>query len=130
MNTVFAFEVTVKDKPDWGMVINARTRGQAKQEYHRHLLDAWPDVPWTALRCRKVGKPMSSDGFIRNANYRSMNDLRCGDEVWVGKNKGVVVGHDYSCNFEVLFDGDSPQYRNLRLSVHPSELCVNAPQTH
>ena len=55
-STVNAFEVTVKGKPDWGQVINARSPAQAKREYHLMVQDAWPDVPWTALRCRKVGQ--------------------------------------------------------------------------
>lgn len=121
-NSVFAFEVTVKEKPEWARVINARTAGQAKSEYYSELLDAWPDVLWTSLRCRKIGNPQTSERFRANAAYRGMPSVRCGQSVKVGRARGVIVGHNCSANFDVLFDPDSPQYANLRLNVHPSSI--------
>ena len=121
-NEVFSFRVSVKEKPEWGETVNARTAGMAKSEYHRRLTDAWPGIPYTALRCQKLGAAFTSSQFTRNAEYRGLSEVRCGDRVAVGDASGVVVGHDCSANFEVLFDVDSPKYPNLRLSVHPSEL--------
>lgn len=120
--SVFAFEVTVNGKPEWVRVINARTHGQAKSEYYSHLIDAWPDVPWTELRCRKIGNPKTSERFKANAAYRGMPSVQCGQRVKVGQARGVIVGHNCSANFDVLFDPDSPQYANLRLNVHPSSI--------
>jgi hypothetical protein len=119
--SVFAFEVSVAGT-DWRRVINARTSGQAKYLYHLDILDPYPDLPFTSLRCRKVGRPESSRDFIRNAEYRGLPKARCGDPVRVGSATGVIVGHNASANFDVLFDDDSPKYAGLRLAVHPDEL--------
>lgn len=121
-NAVFAFEVSVVGT-NWTAVINARTRGQAKREYHLQVTDAWPDIPYTAVRCRKLGASRSSDEFIRNAEYRGLPGARCGQRVRVGKGRGVIVGHNSSANFDVLFDSDSPTYPGQRLNVHPAA-CV------
>lgn len=125
---VFAFEVSVKGT-DWAQIINARTAARAKSEYHRDVIDAWPDVPFTAIRCRKVGAPRSSSQFVRNAIYRGLPDVRCGHRVRVGESFGAIVGHDSSALFEVLFDADAPRYAGLKLSVHPSEMIVQVPET-
>lgn len=121
--TLFAWFVTVKSKPEWGQTINARTAGAAKAEYHRDLREAWPDIPFTELRCQRIGAPHSSGDFLRNANYRGLPNIRCGDKVLVGDAGGVIVGHDMSCNFRVLFDVGT-KYANQTLSVHPSELQI------
>lgn len=118
--TVRAFEVSVKGT-DWVRIVNARTPGQAKRDYHRDVIDCWPDVPFTAMRCRVLGAPQTSRDFERNAAYRGIGSVRCGDAVRVGHAHGIVVGHNSSANLDVLFDCDSPKYANLRLSVHPSE---------
>lgn len=120
-DAVFSFYVTVKTHPDWGMTINARTPGEAKAEYFRDLRESWPDIPYTALRCQRIGAAESSERFIHNAEYRGLPNARCGDRVMVGENGGAIVSHDASANFIVLFDDDS-KYRGQRLSVHPSEL--------
>lgn len=120
---IFAFEVNVKGT-DWHKVINARTAGKAKVEYWREVTDPWPSIPFTAIRCRKLGAPQSSEQFIRNAEYRRMPGVRCGDRVRCGEARGVIVGHNSSANFDVLFDDDSPRYPGERLNVHPSEVEV------
>lgn len=120
-NAVFAFQVSVSGT-DWTKVINARSRGQAKVEYWRDVTDAWPSIPFTAMRCRKLGAPTSSDGFLRTAQYRGLPNLRCGDRVLVCGARGVIVGSNSSANFDVLFDEDAPRFAGLRLNVHPSEL--------
>ncbi len=119
--SLFAFEVSVKGT-DWTQIVNARTHGQAKSVYHLDVLDAWPDIPYTALRCRKIGAPNTSGRFIQNAKYRGMPDVKCGQRVKVREAHGVIVGHNSSANFEVLFDEDSPKYAGLRLNVHPGEI--------
>ena len=122
---VYAFVVNVSGK-DWGRVINALSRGAAKAQYHRHLTDAWPDIPYTALRSRKVGAPVSSDRFISNAKYRGMPCVRCGDRVKVGVASGTIVGHNDSANFNVLFDKDSKKYAGLTLNCHPNDVVLEA----
>lgn len=78
----------------------------------------------TATACRKIGNPVSSEQFLRNAKYRGMPDLRCGHRVKVGPGIGTIVGHNSSANFNVLFDTDSPKYAGLKLNVHPSEIVL------
>ena len=116
---LFAWEVSVKGT-DWTKIVNARTSGQAKRDYHLDVRDAWPDVPYTAMRCRKIGAPHTSERFKANAKYRGMPDVRCGQRVKVGEARGVIVGHNESANFDVLFDADSPKYAGLKLNCHPS----------
>lgn len=117
---VFAFEVSVTGT-DWKQIVNARTSGKAKAEYHRQVLDAWPDVPFTRMRCRKIGAPHSSERFMANARYRGMPDVRCGQRVSVGNETGVIVGHNSSANFDVLFDAGS-KYGESVLNVHPASI--------
>ena len=120
---VFAFEVSVKGT-DWTQIVNARTPGKAKREYHRSVVDAWPDVPFTAMRCRKIGRPHTSELFRHNARYRGMPDVECGHRVTVNGNAGTIVGHNESANFNVLFDDDAEKYAGLTLSVHPQDICL------
>ena len=124
MNEVYSFEVRVAGT-DWTRIINARTRGAAKSQYHREVSDPWPDIPYTAIGCRKLGAPVTTRGFEQNASYRGMPGLRCGQPVKVGEQgKGTIVGHNSSANFDVLFDEDSPRYAGLTLNVHPSEITI------
>lgn len=118
-NEVFAFEVSVAGE-EWSRVVNARSAGAAKSWYHRDISDAYPDLPFTLLRVRKVGKPHTCPEFIRNAQYRGMPGLRCGQRVIAEGGRGVVVGHNSSANLDVLFDDDSPRYAGQRLNVHPA----------
>lgn len=118
-NPVFAFKVWVQQRPEWERVINARSAGKAKGAYYRSLAESWPDMPYTALRCRKIGGPHTSSAFTRNAQYRGIPEVRCGQRVAVGEGRGAVVGHNLSANFNVLFDDDSPLYPGQTLNVHP-----------
>lgn len=122
MNEVFSFSVWPKDRPEWAETVNARTKGRAKFEYWNRLADAWPDVPFTEIRCRKLGGPHTSDRFKDCADYRGVPHIRCGSRVVVGPSRGVVVGHNSSACFNVLFDDDSPKYAGINLSVHPMEM--------
>jgi hypothetical protein len=122
MSDVFAFQVTVAGEPTWGKVINAHSAGKAKADYWRQVTDPWPDVPYTAIRCRKLGPPVTSESFARTATYRGLAHVRCGDRVVCGAARGVIVGNNSSANFDVLFDIDSPEFPGLRLNCHPGEL--------
>jgi hypothetical protein len=121
--SVFAFDCNVKGT-DWHTIVNARTAGQAMVDYWRDVRESWPSIPYTAIRCRKVGRPQSSEMFQHVARIRGVAGLQCGQRVHVGAARGVLVGAGSGANFEVLFDGDSPKYANQRLFVHPSELRV------
>lgn len=119
-----AYEVSVKGT-DWTQIVNARTAGKAKREYHLQVVDAWPDVPYTAMRCHKIGAPQTTEAFRRNAAYRGMPDVRCGQRVTVGEARGAIVGHNASANFDVLFDDDSPKYAGMKLNVHPESITLD-----
>jgi hypothetical protein len=120
--SIFAFECTVKDAP-WGpTVINSTTAGKAKQQYHRDVSDPWPDVRFIDIRVRKIGGPRTTDAFVRNATYRGMPDVKCGQRVKVNGNFGWIVGHNSSANFDVLFD--SGKWAGATLNVHPSEIVL------
>lgn len=124
---IYAFHVTVKGHEDhgWGQTINAASAGEAKAEYHRMVTESWPDIPFTALRVRKLGAPVTSERFIANAIYRGMPDLRCGQRVKVESGGvGTVVGHNSSANLDVRFDDDSPAYPSLTLNCHPDSVTL------
>lgn len=125
MSELFSFEVSVKGT-DWTRIVNARTSGQAKSDYHRDLSDPWPDIPFTALRCRKIGAPHTSKQFVRNAEYRGLPNVKCGQRVKVGNEFGVIVGHNSSANFNVMFDNDS-KYRGKTLNRHPGGIELVTP---
>lgn len=126
-SAIFAFEVSVKGT-DWTQIVNARTPGKAKQEYHNQVIDAWPDVPFTAMRCRKIGEPHTSERFRQNARYRGMPEVECGQRVKVNGNPGTIVGHNESANFNVLFDDNAEHYAGLTLSVHPQDVVLENSQ--
>ena len=121
-SNVFCFAVSVKGV-DHETLINARTAGKAKYQHWLNIIDCMPDLPITAMRARKVGPPHTSDQFMRNASYRGIPQLRCGQRVKVGEASGFVVGHNSSANLDVLFDDDSPRYAGMTLNVHPDS-CV------
>lgn len=115
---VFAFEVRVAGE-DWAVIINAHSRGQAKAHFWQENSS---DVPFTAIRARKLGAPQTPESFLHTARYRGLPDARCGQRVRVGDATGVIVGSNCSANFDVLFDTDSPRHAGLRLNVHPQEI--------
>jgi hypothetical protein len=124
---VRAFECSVVDT-DWKAVINERTASRAKAKYFRHVREAWPSIPFTAFRVRVLGRPVTSEDFERVATYRGV-DFRCGDRVRVGQDGGVIVGHNGSANFDVLFDAGT-RYPDQRRDSHftpPSNVRKFAP---
>lgn len=120
----YAFEVWVKGLPEWKRIVNARTANKAKYEYLVDLREAVPGYGYIDLRVRKVGPCHTSAEFRRNAKYRGFPDVECGQHVRVGVGSGVIVGHNSSANFMVLFDEDSPKYPGQTLNVHPGNLEV------
>lgn len=121
----YAFEVWPEGKPEWARIINARSAGKAKASYHADVNESW-DVPFIKIRCRKIGKPHTSEQFRHNARYRGMPDIECGQRVTVGRARGVIVGHNSAANFDVLFDDDSTEYAGLTLNVHPQYVELEA----
>lgn len=104
-------------------IINAMSAGQAKYSFLLDVRDPWPDTKYTDIRCRKVGSPHTSERFIANAKYRGMPNVRCGDRVRVGRHgEGLIVGHNSSANFDVLFT--SGPWNGQTLNVHPSDVTV------
>ncbi|MFA5187113.1 MAG: hypothetical protein WC551_11575 [Patescibacteria group bacterium] len=118
---VFAWEVSVEGT-DWRRVINARTRGQAKAIYYHDVREAYPDILYTDIRCRKLGDPQTDTTFARVAIARGLPDIKCGQRVRVGESRGVIVGSNSSMNFDVLFDNNAPKYAGLRLNCHPDNI--------
>lgn len=99
---------------NWAAVINHESRGKAK--YWHRLVDAWPDVPFTAVTCKVRGEPHTPESFLRTARYRGMPDLRCGRRVRLhGGKVGTLVGSNDSANFDVLVDGQV-------WNVHPADI--------
>lgn len=121
-NQVFAFYVFVASRPEFSKVVNHRTSGKAKSEFLSDLTECWPNYKFTDLRAQKIGRPQTSEQFRRNAEYRGLPSVTCGDRVCVGAGRGVIVGHNSSANFDVLFDDDSPKYAGLTLNVHPASV--------
>ncbi len=120
----YAFRVWVKDRVDFCRVVNHATAGRAKSEYLMDLRESWPDV-YTDLRAAKLGPCESTEAFKRVARYRGMPDVRCGQRVRVGGHLGVIVGHNDSCNFKILFDSHTAaSYAGLVLNVHPAGIVL------
>jgi hypothetical protein len=112
------FECSIPNAP-WGedhwATVHAFTRGQAKSEYWRDIRECWPNIPFTAVRCRGPFTPCDTDKFRHTADYRKVN-FHIGDPVtWRGK-VGRIVDSNSSANFEVLFPcGD-------RIHIHPIDI--------
>lgn len=100
-----------------GVVIVARSSGQAKAQYLRWLdMDG---VKYIDLRVSVVECCLSSERFLETAKYRNVPFARVGMRVRVGDQSGVIIGHNSSANFDVLFDADS-KYPDQRLNCHPN----------
>lgn len=115
---ISAFECWIPDAP-WGdasQIINAQSRSAAKVVYWRHVVDAWPDIPYTAVRVRKLGSAQSDASFLIGVRYRGIPHARCGDRVTWKNGGGVIVGFGGGGAWlEVLSD------EGWRGYVHPGE---------
>lgn len=121
---VFAWECNVRGK-DWQRTINHLTAGKARYEYLLDLRDSWPDATFADITVRKVGPAHTSEAHKRTAAYRGRPELTAGRRVEVlsGSQRamGVIVGHNDSANFDVLFDEDT-YFKGGIGNVHPSEI--------
>lgn len=122
MVEVFAFQCFPAKRPDWGRIVNAETASKARYDYWLDVSESWPEIKYTEIRSRKVGPAHTSEAFARNAAYRGMPAVRCGDPVKVGDDRGVIVGHNSSANFDVLFD--TGRFAGQRLNCHPATVTV------
>lgn len=124
--TVYAWECNVRGE-DWARIINHRTAGKARYEYLLDLRDAWPEASFADITVRKVGQAYTSEAHKRTAAYRGRPELTCGTmvEVRSGGQRalGVIVGHNDSANFDVLFDEDTCFAGGIG-NVHPSEIHI------
>jgi len=116
---IFAFECWIPNAP-WGDVretVNAASLGAAKVTYWRRVTDAWAEIPYTAVRVRKVGAPYSSPEFLLGVAYRGIPHARCGDRVSWGKTgRGVIVDFGGGGAWLQVLTDDAQ-----RLYVHPAE---------
>jgi hypothetical protein len=119
-NIVSAYECRHKAHNWAGTIVNALSASKARYQYFLDVSECWPDVRLIDLRVRKVGGPHTSDQFVRNAKYRGMPDVRCGQRVKAPSGEGVIVGHNSSANFDVLYTAG--KWEGLTLNVHPSEI--------
>lgn len=120
---IFSFECRVTGD-EHGSIINERSAGRARYQYWLDVRDCCPDLRLIDIRVRKLGAPVSSNGFLRTAAYRGLPGLRCGDRVRVGAATGVIVANNSSANFDVLFD--EGEHAGLRMNVHPAEMVIEA----
>jgi hypothetical protein len=99
---VFAFEVWLPDAP-W-------------------VVDAWPSIPYTAVRGRKLGPPQSSPEFLIGVGYRGIAAVRCGDRVTWKNGGGTIVGFGGGGAWlQVIADAGWRGY------VHPAECAFLPP---
>lgn len=126
---VFAWECNVRGK-DWPCTINHLTAGKARYQYLLDLRESWPDATFADITVRKIGPAHTSEAFKRTARYRGLPDLQCGQRVEIrspdGPARGVIVGHNGSANFDVLFDADT-YFKGGIGNVHPCEMTVLHP---
>lgn len=119
--TVYAFACWHKCRDESKAdMVNATTRSKARYKYWLDIREPRPDVSIMDIKVRKVGPAHSSAQFIHNAKYRGMPDVRCGQRVRTNGCEGVIVGHNSSANFDVLFQ--SGKFAGATLNVHPSEI--------
>lgn len=122
MQPIFAFACRMRGN-EHETIYNLPTASKAKSEYLRDVQDCYPDAKYTDVRVRKLGGPHTSDEFRRNAKYRGMPDLECGQRVMIDEWPGTIVGHNYSANFDVLMDPGSP-YGDCTLNAHPMDVTL------
>ncbi len=108
-----------KQREDFGTIVNSRSAGKAKAEYLADLNESWPEYDYTDIRCKVIGQPHTSEAFQGCADYRGEGFAYCGMRIALSSgNKGVIVGHNDSANFNILFyEGE---YAGQTLNCHPN----------
>ena len=103
---------------DWSRTVHAETAGKAKSEYFRDIRESWPEMPFTAVTAHCIGGPITDSRFLETAKYRGVAFARVGMAVEVDGSRGVIVGHNSSANFDVLFE--SGAFAGCTLNCHPN----------
>lgn len=100
---------------DHETVVNHTSPGRAKRQF---VLDLDLDgVAFTDVRVRRLGPPTTTDGIKRVAEYRGVPFAKAGMLVVVGGDRGRIVGHNSSANFDVLFEDG--EWAGQTLNCHP-----------
>ncbi len=100
---------------DHETIINSASPGRAKREF---LLDLDIDgIRFTDIRIRCLGPAVTTDGIRRVAEHRGVPFVRAGMLVEVGGERGRIVGHNSSANFDVLFE--TGRWAGQVLNCHP-----------
>jgi hypothetical protein len=97
-------------------IYHDRSPGKAKRRFFVDL--DMQCIEYTDIRVRVAGEPQTTDGIRRTAEYRGVPFVRAGMRVQVDGDWGVIVGHNDSANWDVLFDDDS-RYKGQVLNCHP-----------
>jgi len=101
---------------DHETTIHARSAGDAKARFLRSL-DI--DFQFISIRCRCAGEPVTTPDIRRTAEYRGVPFAKAGMRLFdVGK-AGVIVGHNSSANWDVLFD-DGTKWAGQVVNCHPN----------
>lgn len=108
------------DGYDHETIVNAPNAGKARYGYWLDVRDAVPDLPFTAIRVRSLGDPVTSERLRRTGAYRNL-PLLAGARVEVrGMGPATVADGGGSANFFVWFDDGRTGY------VHPCDLVGGA----
>lgn len=105
-------------KADWARTIHATSAGKAKSIYWHDLQESWPNIPYTEVTCRVIGKPRDTESFQRTARYRGVPFAHIGMKVSVEEMPGTIVGNNDSANFDVLFT--EGKFKGQTLNCHPN----------
>lgn len=128
--TIYAFALHFGPYDD-EEIINAPSANAAKYRFLCQVEDCGYSIKYTDIRCRKLGKPVSTERFLQTARYRGLPDLRCGDRIrlkgpshdhCITGDEGYVIGSNESANFTVFFYHG--RFKGETLSVHPGEMEV------
>ena len=115
--TLRTYEVNVKGQ-NWAELIVRGSAGAAKYAFFRAIREVYPEVRFTDLTVRSLGKIEPDDSFTRVAQYRDVPYAELGMRVKVEDDEGFLVGSNSSSNFEVLFE--TGQYKGKVLNCHPN----------
>lgn len=100
---------------DHETVVNSTSIGRAKSEF---LLDLDIDgIAFIDIRARCLGPAVTTAGIKRVGEHRGVPFARAGMLVDVGGNRGRIVGHNSSGNFDVLFE--TGRWAGQVLNCHP-----------
>jgi hypothetical protein len=104
-------------RTEWERVIHATTASKARYQCLLGLRDSYRKVTLADIKVQSFGDPQTSDSFMRVAQKRGLPFARVGMRVECVGGVGWIVGHNSSCNFEVLMD-TGPR-KNRIVVVHP-----------